>query len=154
MEERSMQLEPIMTITVEVTEIMSAGKTPFGEVRLLPFDSGSFEGPGLRGRLLPGGTDWQQIRADGVFEIRAHYMLETDQGERIEVVSEGIRHAAPGVLERIAAGEVVGPDQYYFRTAIRLNTAAERLAHLNRRLFVSSGERTQNSVHLTVYAVP
>lgn len=150
-----MQLEPIMTITVEVPEILSAGKTPLGEVRLLPFGPGSFEGPGgLRGRLLPGGTDWQRIRADGVFEIRAHYMLETDQGERIEVVSEGIRHAAPGVLERIAGGEEVPPDQYYFRTAIRLNTAAERLAHLNRKLFVSSGERTHNSVYLTVYAVP
>jgi hypothetical protein len=149
-----MKLEPIMTLSVEIAELISAGQTPIGEVRLLPFARGSFEGRDLRGRLLPGGTDWQQVRADGVLEIRAHYLLETDQGERIEVISEGIRHAPPGVLERIAAGEAVPSDQYYFRTHVRLNTAAPRLAHLNRMLLVSSGERQQHAVKLTFYQVP
>ena len=149
-----MKLEPVMTLSVEITEMISAGQTPVGEVRLLPFARGSFEGQDVRGRLLPGGTDWQQVRADGVLEIRAHYLLETDQGERIEVLSEGIRHAPPGVLERIAAGEAVASDQYYFRTHVRLNTASERLAHVNRMLLVSSGERQQHAVKLTFYAVP
>jgi hypothetical protein len=149
-----MKLEPFMTLTVEITEMISAGTTPIGEVRLLPFARGAFEGKDIRGRLLPGGTDWQQVRADGVLEIRAHYLLETDQGERIEVLSEGIRHAPPGVLERIAAGEAVPQNQYYFRTHVRLNTASERLAHLNRMLLVSSGERQQHAVQLTFYAVP
>ena len=118
-----MQLSPLFTITVDVDPPQSAGVTPIGEVRLLPFRGGTFEGPGLRGKLLPGGTDWQQVRADGVLEIRAHYMLETEQGERIEVISEGIRHAAPEVLERLSRGEAVPADQYYFRTHIRLNTS-------------------------------
>jgi hypothetical protein len=148
-----MKLDPLLTITVDVDAPQSAGVTPIGEVRLLAFSSGSFEGPGLRGRLLPGGTDWQQVRADGALEIRAHYMLETDQGERIEVVSQGIRHASPEVLERLARGDAVPPDQYYFRTHVRLNTAAPRLLHLNRALFVSSGERMQSSVRLTFYAL-
>lgn len=149
-----MQLSPLFTITVDVDPPQSAGVTPIGEVRLLPFRGGTFEGPGLRGKLLPGGTDWQQVRADGVLEIRAHYMLETDQGERIEVISQGIRHAAPEVLDRLTRGEHVPADQYYFRTHIRLNTAAQRLLHLNRMLAVSSGERMQSSVRLTFYAVP
>ena len=149
-----MQLSPLFTITVDVDPPQSAGVTPIGEVRLLPFRGGTFEGPGLRGKLLPGGTDWQQVRADGVLEIRAHYMLETDQGERIEVISQGIRHAAPEVLERLSRGAPVPADQYYFRTHIRLNTAAPRLLHLNRMLAVSSGERMQSSVKLTFYAVP
>lgn len=149
-----MQLSPLFTITVEVDPPQSAGVTPIGEVRLLPFRGGTFEGPGLRGKLLPGGTDWQQVRADGALEIRAHYMLETEQGERIEVISQGIRHAEPEVLERLSRGEHVPADQYYFRTHIRLNTAAPRLSHLNRMLAVSSGERMQSSVRLTFYAVP
>jgi hypothetical protein len=149
-----MKLEPLFTITVEVEPPQSAGVTPIGEVRLLPFRGGTFEGPGLRGRLLPGGTDWQQVRADGVLEIRAHYMLETDQGERIEVISEGIRSAAPDVLARLSRGEHVPAEQYYFRTHVRLNTAAPRLEQLNRMLVVSSGERMEKSVRLTFYAVP
>ena len=149
-----MKLEPILTLSVEIEEMLSAGPTPVGEVRLLPFARGSFEGKDLRGRLLPGGTDWQHVRADGVLEIRARYLLETDRGERIEVDSRGIRHAPPGVLERIAAGEAVPSDQYYFRTHVRLNTASERLAYLNRMLLISSGERRQHAVRLTFYAVP
>jgi Protein of unknown function (DUF3237) len=149
-----MKLEPVMTLSVEVAEIIATGPTPVGEVRLLPFAGGTFEGKDMRGRLLPGGTDWQQVRADGVIEIRAHYLLETDRGERIEVNSQGIRHAPPGVLERIAAGEPVPSDQYYFRTHVRLNTGSERLAHLNRMLLVSSGERQQHTVLLTFYAIP
>jgi hypothetical protein len=149
-----MKLEPLLTLTIEIEEILSLGPTPIGEVRLLPFTRGSFDGKELRGKLLPGGTDWQLVRADGAFEIRAHYVLETEQGERIEVISEGIRHAQPGVLERIAAGEPVAPSEYYFRTHVRLNTSAPRLSYLNRTLFVSSGERKQSAVMLTFYAVP
>jgi hypothetical protein len=149
-----MKLEPLMTLHVEVSPVVSAGETPAGEVRLIPFTGGSFEGPGLRGKLLPGGSDWQRVRTDGVLEIRAHYMLETEQGERIEVISEGLRDAAPTVLDRLMRGEAVRPDEYYFRTYIRLNTASKRLDHLNRTLFVSSGERMKSAVRLTLYSVP
>jgi hypothetical protein len=149
-----MQLLPLMKITVEVEEAITAGVTPIGEVRLIRFTSGSFEGDGLRGRLLPGGTDWQQARADGVLEIRAHYLLQTDLGETIEVISEGLRDASPEVLARMELGELVDPAEYYFRTHIRLRTASERIAHLNRLLAVSFGGRQARSVHLRVFAVP
>jgi Protein of unknown function (DUF3237) len=148
------RLEKLFEIEVEVEEPISDGTTPNGEVRVIPFAGGRFSGPGLQGRLLPGGSDWQTVRPDGVLEIRARYLLETDRGERIEVISEGIRHAAPGVLERIARGEPVAPGEYYFRTFVRLRTAAERLAPLNLRLAIAAGERTRDAVHLSVYAVP
>lgn len=151
---RRCELVPLMNLSVEVEEALSAGTTPVGEVRLIRFVSGTFEGEGLRGRLLPGGTDWQHVRADGVLEIRAHYLLETDLGEVIEVMSEGLRHAPPEVLARMARGDVVDPAEYYFRTHIRLRTASERIGHLNRLLAVSFGNRQLRSVHLRVFAVP
>ena len=121
---------------------------------MIRFTSGTFEGEGLRGHLMPGGTDWQQVRADGVMEIRAHYLLQTEQGETIEVISEGLRDASPEVLARIASGEAVDPAEYYFRTHIRLRTASERLARLNRLLAVSFGSRLARSVRLRVFTVP
>jgi hypothetical protein len=143
-----------MTIDCDLHEPISTQVTPQGEVRVVPFASGRFEGKGLRGRMLAGGADWQRVRSDGVLEIRAHYMLETDEGERIEVISEGIRVASPEVLDRLARGDDVPADLYYFRTFVRLNTASERLAHLNRMLVVSFGQRRKLSVHLDFYAVP
>jgi hypothetical protein len=149
-----MKLEPLMTIEVELCPIVSAGVTPAGEVRVVPFVSGRFEGPGLRGQLLPGGTDWQRVRSDGVLDISARYLLETEQGERIEVSSQGLRHASLEVMARLNAGDPVSRDEYYFRTAIRMNTAALRLERLNRILVVSVGERRQLAVRLELFEVP
>jgi hypothetical protein len=150
-------LELLLNIQVRVQDIVSAGPVPGGEVRVVPFEEGTFSGvaiPDLRGKLLPGGSDWQRVRNDGVVEIRAHYLLESDRGERIEVISEGLRHAPPGVLERIAKGEILPRHEYYFRTAIRFTTAAARLEQLNRTLAVSVGTRTQYGVDLDIYRVP
>ena len=58
------------------------------------------------------------------------------------------------MLERLAAGELAPPDQYYFRTGIRLSTVAPALDHLNRIITVGVGERRIDSVHITVYRVP
>lgn len=150
-----MQLIPLMTVVVDVDPPISTGPAPQGEVRVIPFTGGTFDGgPDLRGTVLAGGTDWQTVRADGALEIRAHYMLETEQGERIEVASEGVRDAAPEVLARLAAGEDVPVDEYYFRTAVRFATSAERLAYLNSTLAVSTGERRAGSVHLRILRVP
>jgi hypothetical protein len=149
-----LKLTRLMTIDVDLFEPISSHVTPQGEVRVVPFDKGTFEAEGFRGRLLPGGTDWQRVRSDNVLEIRAHYMLETDEAERIEVISEGIRAATPDVIDRLARGDTVPADLYYFRTFVRFNTAAQRLAHLNRLLAVSFGERRKSAVHLELFAVP
>ncbi len=149
-----MQLSPLMTVSVEVEDAISVGTTPIGEVRLIRFSRGTFEGEGLRGHLLPGGVDWQQVRADGVLEIRAHYLLQTDLGETIEVVSEGLRRASAEVLARIANDEAVDPAEYYFRTHVRLRTASERLARLNCLLAVASGTRRARAVQMRIFAVP
>ena len=149
-----MELVRVMRIEVDVTEPLSTGTTPAGEIRVIPFAGGRFEGEGLSGHVLDGGTDWQRVRDDGALEIRAHYMLETEEGERIEVVSEGLRIASPEVLERLARGEEVSPDDYYFRTFIRLATASDRLAHLNERLFVGVGVRRARQVEIEVHRIP
>lgn len=146
----ALELEPLMTLDVRVARPTLAA-TPKGDVRLIPIVGGSFAGvEDLAGEVLPGGADWQTVRADGTLEICARYLLRTDRDELIEVVSEGVRHATPEVLDRLAAGEQVPADEYYFRTHVRLFTGSPRLDHLNHRLAVSSGERRAASVHLEV----
>ena len=148
-------LRPVLTVDVEVEPMVTVGPGVNGEVRVIPFRGGRFHGPdGLSGVVLPGGTDWQHVRPDGVLEIRAHYLLQTDAHEVVEVQSSGIRHAPPGVLERIAAGAEVGADEYYFRTAVRLATTSARLDELNRLIYVGVGTRTRDAVHIQVLSVP
>ena len=100
-----------------------------------------------------GGVDWQSVRPDGTLEIDAHYTLDTDAGELIEVRSQGLRKATAEVTERLLRGEVVDPDEYYFRTHVRFSTAAERLAWLNDLLAVSTGRRDRSLVTIDVHEV-
>jgi len=66
----------------------------------------------LNGRILPGGSDWQIIRADGAADIQARYTIESDTGARILVYSAGLRHGPPEVMARLAKGDNVDPSLY------------------------------------------
>ncbi|MBN8485052.1 MAG: DUF3237 family protein [Sphingomonadales bacterium] len=120
--------------------------------RCIPINGGKVTGA-FSGTVLPGGADWQRIAADGTIEIDARYVLELAEG-RVEIRSRGLRAAPPDILARLAAGEAVDPSLYYFRTAIRFQTAADTLRRLNRILAISHGERLADTVRLTIYEVP
>jgi len=50
-------------------------------------------GPRLNGKVVDySGADWPVIRADGVVELNAHYMIEADDGARIYVRNLGYVH--------------------------------------------------------------
>jgi hypothetical protein len=143
-----------MEIDVAVQPVVDLGDFPLGERRVVVFDGGTFEGrDGLRGTIAPGGVDWQIVRPDGVIEIDAHYVLLTDEGESIEVRSRGIRKASPAAADRLARGEEVAPSEYYFRTHVRLSTAASRLFWVNDLIAVSTGERRRGAVRISVHEV-
>jgi hypothetical protein len=135
------QLDFAFEARVEVAEAIVIGPTPRGERRMIPILGGEFDGPELRGRILPGGADWQLMRPDGVTELHALYVLETDSGARVQVVNRGLRHGPAEVMERLRAGQPVDPSLYYFRAAPEFETAAPELAWMNRALFVATGER-------------
>ena len=143
---------PIFTLVAELGEIRHFGQTPYGERRVIDILGGRVEGPRLEGRLLPG-ADWQIVRPDGVTDLRARYAIETDDGARILVTSDGLRHGPPEVIAALARGEAVDPARYYFRTLLRFETAAAPLAWLNRILALGTGIREQLAVRLTVYEV-
>ena len=148
------ELRDLLVIDVAVQPIAALGAFPLGERRVIPFDGGTFEGrDGLRGTIAPGGVDWQLARTDGVLEIDAHYLLVTDDHEAIEVRSTGLRKASPDVTARMARGEPVAADEYYFRTHIRLATSAPRLAWMNDLIAVSTGERRPEAVRIRVHEV-
>jgi Protein of unknown function (DUF3237) len=150
----SPHLEPLMTLAVEVGEITSLGATPTGERRVVPITGGSFESDeGWRGQVLPGGADWQLLRSDGVLEVDARYVLQDERGARVQVISQGLRHGPPEVIAALARGEAVDPSRYYFRTAMRFETSAAALQHLNFIIAVGIGAREARLVRLNVFAL-
>jgi hypothetical protein len=120
---------------------------------VVPISGGNFAGPRLRGTVLPGGADWQYLRADGVMMVEAQYLLRTDDGVIIQVNNRGMRHGPEAVMRRLGAGETVDPAAYYFRATPRLSVSAGRYDWLNRRVFICSGARLADAVVLWFYEV-
>jgi hypothetical protein len=142
------QFEFLMKIAADVGELQSMGGGPLGERRVVAITGGTFEGPRLRGEIVPGGADWQIARADGVLDIDARYALRTAQGALIRVVSQGYRHGPPEVLAALGRGEDVPADRYFFRTVMRFETGAADLLWLNRTIAVAGAERRARRVLL------
>jgi hypothetical protein len=107
----------------------------------------------MKGRVLPGGADWQMVRADGLAELDTRYTLETDDGKLIYVQNAGIRHASPEVTAKLMAGQPVDPALVYFRTVAKFETSAPELAWLTRSIFLGTGERFPTEVAIYFWKV-
>jgi Protein of unknown function (DUF3237) len=104
-------------------------------------------------QILPGGADWQIVRPDGAIEIDTRYSARTADGEYVHFRTSGVRSGPPEILEALLRGEAVDPSGYYFRVAVRLETAAPRLAILERSIFVASAIREADRVSYRAYRV-
>ena len=146
---------PKLTFAFEVRATvgppMEVGQVIQGRRRIVPITGGTFEGPNVRGKVMNGGADWQIIRADGFTELDTRYTLETDKGQIIYVQNPGIRHAAPDVMKRLLAGELVDPALVYFRTVPKFETSSPDLQWLTRSVFVGMGERYPNDVRIRFF---
>ncbi len=144
-------LVPMTQIRCEVGALVTLGPAPLGERRYVPLGGGTVRGPELNGTLVEGGVDWQVARSDGALEIAAHYVIRADDGALIEVRSEGLRHGPAAVMERLARGESVPRDDYFFRTLVRFTTGAPAWQHLNKVMAIACGQREARLVLLDLY---
>jgi hypothetical protein len=147
------ELEPLMNVKVTLDPVRDLGDTPLGRRRIIGITGGSFAGPRLSGKVLPGGADWQLIRADGVAYLDARYTLQTADGALVYVNNKGYRHGPPEVIERLARGEEVDPALYYMRATPWFETSAPAYAWLNRTICVATGARRAAAVELDFYEV-
>ncbi len=144
----------LMELRVEVGVAQAIGAVPSGTRRTVPLAGGSFEGPKLRGVVLPGSSaDWLLVRPDGVLELDFRATLQTDDGALIAMRSFGLRHGPAEVMAALGRGERVDPDRYYFRTTGRFETAHPRYAFLNRLVAVAVGERRADGPIYTMHEV-
>jgi Protein of unknown function (DUF3237) len=124
---------PLMVLRLATAATIDIGATRQGALTIFPVTGGSFEGEGLRGKVLAGGGDWVTIDANGTFTLDLRVTLETDDGALIHMTFSGVRDDA----------------NHYFRTVPRFETAAPNYAFLNRLLAVGIGEiRPDGPVHV------
>lgn len=141
----TLETEFVFEIRAELDPAMVLGDSSDGERQAIPITGGSFEGPAIRGEILPGGADYQLVRPDGVRQIEAVYMIKTDDGALINVVNEGI----------IVAPETAGAAPYIMTTP-RFRAPTGKYDWLNKSVFLSrivGGSDDPPAVFIRVYRV-
>jgi hypothetical protein len=146
--ETAMNSRLLMTVRIAGAPPQKLGAVPHGIRSVIPVIGGDFEGPRLRGKVLPGGGDWLLLRSDGVLELDLRITLETDDHALIDMRFQGLRHGPPDAIAALGRGEVVDPTSYYFRTLPRFETSSDKYAFLNRIITVGVGEaRPDGAIH-------
>lgn len=147
------ELEFAFEIRATVAQPRDFGVMDHGRRRVVDITGGTFEGPGIKGRIIPGGADWQSIQEDGLSRLDTRYALETDDGKLIYVQNPALRHAPPEIMAQLNAGQIVAPELVYFRTVPTFETSAPELKWLERSVFIGVGQRYPEDVRVQFWRV-
>jgi hypothetical protein len=130
-------------VTLAPKEVI--GASPIGLRQRVPITGGTFAGPGLSGKVMAGGADWQLRRADGSLVVDADYMIVTDDGVQIHVHNVGV----------ITPGKNDAPT--YKWAAPVFEAPMGKYGWLNDAIFVSTlgpaGDATHPAVKITIYKI-
>jgi len=114
---------------VTIADGILLGESKHGWRRIVPIKGGTFEGPNIRGEVVPGGEDWQLTRPDGDRELYARYLLKTHDGHLIQVINRVLMHFPP-------EGEKGDP---YIRSVIDLEAPNDSpYEYLNHAIFLGT----------------
>lgn len=115
----------VFTIEAVITDALVLGDSVDGQRLAIPITGGSVHGADINGEVIPGGADYQVLRADGSRWIKAVYMIRTDDGVIINVENQGV--IVPPADAQGAA---------YFRTSPRFTAPLGKYGWLNTSIFI------------------
>lgn len=123
-------LDLVMQLVVTCTDpepIGGGAASSDGErTEIWPIVGGRFEGPNIRGTVIPGGGDFPVKRPDGVEVIDALYRLKTDDGVQIIIHNKGLYYPKTDTV----------PEK--FRLAPEFIAPVGKYDWLNRAIFLST----------------
>lgn len=146
--EEGLKSEFLLALTAELEPPQMIGKTPQGNRQVFYAKGGTFEGPKLKGTILPGGGDWLRHRPDGASELDVRATMQTDDRQLIYVHYRGIIHRP----ER-GKGDGGEAAATYFRTTPVFETSSEKYSWLNRIISVGVGRSVPNGAAYRVYRI-
>ena len=137
---------------------LDAGPTPDGRRVIFRVAGGTFDGPHLRGRVVPdAGADWVRIRPDGTGVLDVRFALETDDGALLYAYWQGRFWSAPEdaayALDLEKPDDPAGAWRYYFRAAPLFETGEPRYAWLNNIVAVTKSRTGDGGPIHRVFAI-
>ena len=134
-------------------QFQAIGDTPFGQRVTYIAGEGTFEGPRLKGRILPGGGDWLLKGRDGRSFLDVRKTFETDDEALIHVSYTGLYRFSDPLTAKFNAGGSSEFGETLFQTQLRFETGDQRYDWLNETLAVGEGRETSDRVEYRVFAL-
>lgn len=128
---------------IDIADVQNLGQSLQGQRFIVNILGGQFNGPCLKGKVLPGGADRQLLRPDGVKELDALYEIQTDDGTVITVHNQVVV-------------DMPTQEQRYARSVVKFRAPAGQYEWLNRRVFVGNLESlkpSRNAVKIRIFQV-
>ncbi|MEO0383664.1 MAG: DUF3237 domain-containing protein [Pseudomonadota bacterium] len=152
------ETEFLFEARVRLDTPLHVGATPEGYRMIVNVKDGTFEGPRLRGQVVPNtGADWSRMRADGCGHLDVRFCLRTDDDALIYAHWHGAMAFDPSerdyALDFDKADDPDGAHRYYFRTSPRFEVADERYAWLNNLVSVSKSRTGDGGVIHRIFAI-
>lgn len=146
------KLEYLMTYHADLKEPAPVGKGSFGTRAIYDITGGHFEGPRMKGKILPSGADWILIGDDGFGRLDVRATFETDDGALIYMQYLGILdlQAAAGGSDELIESQF---GDFFFMTQPRLETGDERYQWVNQLVVIGQGRTLKNAVEYRLYSV-
>ena len=126
---------------VKLGEFTMMGSYADGHERgMLQLLGGTFEGPAMRGTILPSTKDWPVYYGDGVRRTDVDYVYLTDDGAHLFVTVRGYRYEPAEMSGSALSAEQVVPAPNLLRVFVEIQAPADsRYAWLSRNLFFGVG---------------
>ncbi len=147
------KLEYLMTYRAELRRPIDVGAGPSGARQVHDVTGGTFEGPRLRGRVLPSGADWLLVGSDGVGRLDVRLTLETDDAAHVYVQYLGVLVFDERFVEAIGSGGETQFGDTTFLSQPRFETGDPRYAWLNSVVALGEGRVVPGAVEYRVFAV-
>jgi hypothetical protein len=97
---------------VTIDQPIVLGDTAFGHRQYIPITGGTVAGPKLKGKVVPGGWDFQLTHAaSDCTQLSADYFLKADDGTVIHILNEGL--TCPGAPRMIFQPKFEAPKGAY-----------------------------------------
>lgn len=135
-----MKLERVMEYSGRIqSPVAEVGVGPLGHRQIYAVVYGSFEGPRLKGNLLPGSADAALSNADGTMWLDLRSTFEPDDGAYIYCQGNGVWRSDPAQPDK-SEGEPAEYGDMYIMSTQQFETGGERYKWLNDMVFVAEGK--------------
>ncbi len=131
--------EFLMALDFERDPVNNAGSSGSGIV-IVSVADGTFEGPGLKGTIVPQSGDRLVGRPDSSSLLNMRMVLQTDDGQKISMTWRGIAYPQPG-------------GGLYARILPMFETGAPKYAWLNKIVAVGVYQPAAGKIHYRVYKI-